>query len=246
MRHGLSATIVLLAAVSAVPAQDAARAIIERAAQAHGGLERLGKLRADRIQVKGNIIVDGKETPFTGEVTVQLPTQFKNVLTLTTPKGRTTIVQILNGDKVFVTLDGQPRPVEPSAIAETREKFAINRAIRLAPLLMERNYELTALGEVKVGDRPALGVRVAAKGRRELKLYFDKETHLLVKSEHLLDGADGKELKEEVFYGDFRDLGGYKRPLKLAAYRDGKKVMDAEITDVKYFERIDDAEFAKP
>jgi len=246
MRHGLSATIVFLAAASAVPAQDTARAIVERAAQAHGGVERLNRIRADRIQVKGNIIIEDKETPFTGETTVQFPAQFKNVLTLTTPKGRTTVVQILNGDKVLVSLDGQPQKVEPAAITDLRETFALNRAIRLAPLLMERNYELTALGEVKVGERPALGVKVSAKGRRELKLYFDKETNLLVKTEHLLDGPDGKESKQDVFYGDFRDLGGYKRPLKLSAYRDGKKVMDAEITDVKYFDRIDDSEFDKP
>src|SRR5262245_38914631 len=115
MRHGLSATIVLLAAASAVPAQDTARAIVERAAQAHGGVERLNRIRADRIQVKGNIIIEDKETPFTGETTVQFPAQFKNVLTLTTPKGRTTVVQILNGDKVLVSLDGQPQKVEPPA-----------------------------------------------------------------------------------------------------------------------------------
>jgi hypothetical protein len=245
MRHGWS-TIVLLVTASALPAQDTARAIVERAATAHGGLGRLARLRADRIQVKGNVIIEDKETPFTAETTVQLPGQFKNVMTVTTSKGRVTLVQILNGDKVLVTLDGQPQKVEGTAISEMRDTFALNRAIRLAPLLMERNYDLATLDEVKVGDRPALGVRVTARGQRELKLYFDKETNLLVKTEHMLEGPDGKTSKQEVFYGDFRDLGGYKRPLKLAAYRDGKKVMEAEIVDVKYLDRLDEEEFSKP
>jgi hypothetical protein len=246
MRHGLSAIAILLTAAGALPAQDTAQDIIKRAAQAHGGLERLGRIRADRIQVKGNLFVDDKETPFTGETTVQFPAQFKNVMQITTPKGRVTLVQILNGDKAMVTLDGQPQKVEPTAIAELRDTFALNRAMRLAPLLTERTYELAALGESKVGERPALGVKVTAKGRRELMLYFDKETNLLVKTEHLLEGPEGKDTRQEVFYGDFRDLGGYKRPLKIAAYRDGKKVMEAEITDVKYFDHIDETEFAKP
>src|SRR5262249_43223955 len=137
MRHGWSAMMVLLSAATVVPAQDTARAIVERAAAAHGGLERLGRLRADRLPGKGAVFVEDKETPFTAETTVQLPGQFKNVMMVTTPKGRVTLVQILNGDKVLITLDGQPQKVEPTAISEMRETFALNRAIRLAPLLTE-------------------------------------------------------------------------------------------------------------
>ena len=214
--------------------------------RAHGGLERLTRIRADQIQVKGSLFVEGKETPFIGETLVQLPGQFKNVIQLTTPKGRVMLVQILNGDKALVTIDGQPQKIEPAALAEMRETFQLNRAVRLVPLLTDRTYSLALLGEVKVNDRPALGVRVTAKGRRELRLFFDKETGLLAKTEHTLDGPDGKEALQEVYYGDFRDLEGYKRPVKLVAFRDGKKVMEAELTGVKYHDKIDDAEFTKP
>jgi len=34
--------------------------------------------------------------------------------------------------------------------------------------------------------------------------------------------------------------------MKVSAYRNGKKVMEAEVTDVKYLDKVDDAEFAKP
>ena len=68
----------------------------------------------------------------------------------------------------------------------------------------------------------------------------------LERIEALLSERDGKEVRQEVYYGDFRDLGGYKRPVKVLALRDGKKVMDAELTDVKYFDKFDEAEFTKP
>ena len=246
MRQGLAGLVVLLLAATSLRAQDAARAIVAKAIEAHGGQERLSKLRADQVHVRGHLFVEGKETPFVGETFVQFPAQFKNVMHLTTPKGRVTLVQILNGDKVLVTIDGQPQKVEPTALAEMRDMLQLNRAVRLVPLLTDRAYELSVIGETKINDRPALGMRVAAKGRRELKLYFDKETALLVKTEHTLDAGEGKEVRQEVYYSDFRDLGGFKRPVKLNAFRDGKKVMEAELTDVKYFEKIDDAEFTKP
>jgi len=241
-----SAFVVLLGGAS-LRAQDSARAIIERAAKAHGGLEKLARIRADRIEVKGNLYVEDKPTPFTGVTMVQLPGQYKHAIQVMTPNGIVSMVQILNGDKALVTIDGQPqRMITPSALAEMRETFQLNRAVRLAPLLTDRGYDLTLLPEVKINDRPALGVGVTARGRKELRLYFDKEMGLLVKTEHTFDASEGKTVRQEVYYGDFRDLGGYKRPLKLAAFREGKKVMDVELTDVKYFDKIDDAEFTKP
>jgi negative regulator of sigma E activity len=246
IRKGMSVLIVLSLVTTGLRAQDAARAIIDKAVQAHGGTERLSRVRADKVQVKGSLFVEGKETPFTGETIVQLPGQFKNMMQVATPKGRVTLVQILNGDKAIVTIDGQPQKVEAAALAEMRETFQLNRAVRLVPLLTDRTYELAVLPEVKVNDRPALGVRVTAKGKRELRLFFDKETGLLVKTEHTLDAGEGKEVRQEVYYGDFRDVGGYKRPAKLLALRDGKKVMEAELSDVRYFEKIDDVEFTKP
>ena len=239
----------LLLFAGAAPAQDDPRAIVERAVRAHGGGERLARARADRVHIRGTLLHAGKDgpvaVPFTGEVVVQLPYQFKSVLEVQLEK-KHTVVQVLNGDEAYVTRDGQPQKIAPTALAEMRAKLFLDRAVRLVPLLTEKTYELASLGEAKVGERPAVGVRVTARGRKELRMYFDKETDLLIKTEHTLPGAEGKEVRQEEYYGDFRDLGGYRRPVRVAAYRDGKKVVEAELLDVKYYEKIDDAEFAKP
>ena len=77
-----------------------------------------------------------------------------------------------------------------------------------------------------------------------VKLYFDKESGLLVRTEQLLDDGNGKEIRQETAYIGFRDLGGYKRPVKMVAFREGKKVMEAELVEVKYFDKFEDAIFA--
>jgi len=228
-----------------VPSDEEAQGVIERAIKAHGGADRLSRVRADRVASKGVLIVNGAETPFTSETTVQLPGQLRNVIHLQ-GEHKTTFVQVLNGDNVYFTIDGQPQKADDQLAAELRQALLLNQAVRLTPLLTDRAFTLESLGEVKVGDQPCLGVKASMKGRPDVRLFFDKETGLLVKTEHALDDGAGKQVLQEEMYGDFDDVGGVRRPMKVSAYRNGKKVMEAEVTDVKYLDKVDDAEFAKP
>jgi hypothetical protein len=245
MQWVLAAGLVLVGAGSA-PGGDNPRVILERAVKAHGGEERLARLHADRVQIKGTILVEGRDVPFVGETLVQLPSQFKNVLQLDEGKRKRQVVQIVNGDQTWVTIDNQPLKLPDNALAEMRETLYLERAVRLVPLLKDKTFSLEAAAEAKVKDRPCAVIKVSSKGRRDLWMYFDKETGLLIKTEHPLVGGDGKEVKQEEYYADFKEIQGYKRPAKVTAYRDGKKVMEAVLTEVKYLDKIDEREFAKP
>jgi hypothetical protein len=155
-------------------------------------------------------------------------------------------VQIINGDKVYFTIDGQPQKVDDTQAEELRATLQLNQVVRLVPLLTDRAYTLEALGEVKIDDTPALGVKASVKGRRDVRLFFNKETGLLMKTEHTIDDGAGKEVVQEEIYGDFEEVQGVRRPMKVAAFRNGKKVMEADVVEVKYLDKVDDAEFAKP
>lgn len=227
------------------PSDDEARTIVERAVKAHGGYDRLSHIHADRVKYKGMLIVNGRETPFVAETTVQLPGQFRNVLQLQGDR-KTVFVQVLNGDKVYLTIDGQPQKVDETLTTELRDTMRLNQAIRLVPLLKDEAYTLEVLGEVKVEDQPCLGVKASAKGRKDVRLFFNKESGLLVKTEHGLDDGAGKQVVQEEFYSHFEDVKGYKRPMKVSAYRGGKKIMEADVTDVQYLDKVDDSEFARP
>jgi hypothetical protein len=237
---------VLFGLVGGARAQETPRAVIERAVKAHGGQERLAKIRADRVKIKGTLLVGAKEQPFTGETLVQLPSQFKTMLQLTLDGRKLSLVQVLNGTEAWVTIDGQPQKVPESALAEMRDTLNLDRAVRLVPLLTDKSYELSALDASKVNDRPAVGIKVARKGQTDLRLFFDKDSGLLVKTEHQLTDGQGKQVRQEVFYSDFKDIGGYKRPVKLTVFREGKKFMTAELLEAKYLDKVDASEFAKP
>ncbi len=241
----------LLAPARPAAAQETPRATVERAIKAHGGTERLSQVRADKVRVKGTLIAAGKPAPFTAETMVQLPAQYKSVIEVIVEGRKRVLSHLVNGDKVVVTIDGQPQKVDPAALAEVRETMMLDQAVRLVPLLADRNFNLAPLGEEKVNDRTVVGVKVTSRGRKELRMYFDKETGLLIKTEHPLDapgqaGAARKEVRQEEFYSEFKDIEGFRRPTKMVVLRDGRKLMEAELVDVKYFAHIDNAEFEKP
>jgi hypothetical protein len=241
-------TVVLLAGSAGEGrAQDNARALIERAIKAHGGAEALARIHADKIKFKGTFVAPGHNTPFIVETTVQLPSKKKDVLEVD-PKGdKHTIVHIVNGNDVYITLDGRALKPDQALLAEIRTGLELERAKRLLPLLEDKSYQLAVVEDVEVNGRPAAGVRITGRGRREMRLYFDKEYGLLVRAENRLDGGKGKEeIRQHFFFGDYKDIGGCKRPTKMRAYRDSKQIMEAELLDAKTLEKVDETEFAKP
>jgi outer membrane lipoprotein-sorting protein len=227
--------------------EETAKAIIERAIEAHGGEERLARIHASRVRYRGTFFLLMDQTrAFIAETTFQLPSQFKTVIESTTPdKKKHTGVHVINGDKMSMTADGVPQTMDAAQVQDIRARMLINRAVLLVPLLRDRNYQLSVVETVKVNDRPAVGVRVAPMGKAgiELRLYFDKELGLLVKTEYPRSDGAGKVVREEQYFGNFKDDGGYKRPYKFVVEWGGKKIMEAEITDVKNYSHLDDNEF---
>jgi hypothetical protein len=169
--------------------------------------------------------------PFTSEVTVRLPGKFKSVVQMKEGDRTRVVIHEVDGDTLTITADGKPQQVQGSHANQLRQTLELESVMRLAPLLDEKAYALTALGEYQLNDRPVVGVQVKGSGQRDVKLYFDKLTALLVKAEQKIDGGDGKDVVQETFYRDHREFGGRRRPGRAAVYRDGRKVMEAELID---------------
>lgn len=227
----LSVVLLLLVGVLPVHAQETPRTVIERAIAAHGGYEKLSRARADRARLRGNVHAGSSVVPFTSEVTVQLPQRYRSAVTMGEGVAAHTIVHEMDGSQVTITVDGKPQSAQGAQVNQLRQTLELEAALRLVPLLDEKAYALSHLGEFGLLGRVVVGVGVRGQGQRDLKLYFDRETALLVKTEQLIDGL-GKDIRQEVYYRDHREVAGHVRPGRAAAYRDGKKVMETELIDV--------------
>jgi hypothetical protein len=127
-----------------------------------------------------------------------------------------------------------------------KEELHAEQVQTLVPLLKNKAFTLHSLGEIKVNDRAAVGVRVVSRGHKDVNLYFDRKTSLLAKVERrTLDDA-GKEITEETILSDYKDVDGIKVPMKAVIHHDGKKFLETETTEFRFLDQIDASEFARP
>jgi hypothetical protein len=245
----LSAAVLLGLAAGARAADDDAKAILARAMKAHGGEETLAKLKASQATSKGKITLPMVgEVDFTEEVATMLPDKFKSSLELDIAGNKVRVTTLVAGDKYSINANGTDVPINDDIKDALKDALYKMRMARMTYLLKDKDVELSTLGEVKVEGKPAVGVRVASKGHADLNLYFDKETHRLAKMEsRVKDPTTSKELNEErilLEYGE-KDKNGVVLPKKVMVKRDGEKYMEAEVTEAKLLEKLDDSTFEK-
>jgi hypothetical protein len=156
-----------------------------------------------------------------------------------------TVVNIFDRDKGWLKTGNDTKEMDKDQINEAREKGHAAWVASLVPL-KDKGYSLSLVGEDKVGDKPVTTIRVSHKDRRDVTLYFDQKSHMLLKSEsRVKDDATGQEVTEETLYKDYNDKG-LKQPKKLTINRDGKLFIEAESVDYKPGQDIDDSTFGKP
>lgn len=223
-----------------------AKAVLARAIEAHGGMETLARNRMDRVRLKGMMVVQDREVPFEAETVMNLPEGFRNQVTLMAgTQGQTVLVQLMHKGKASLFFNGMAQPMPQSQLDEFRETMLIQQAMRLVSLAGESGFSLEWAGQGLVNDRLVDWLLVRAEGRRPLRMSFDRETGYLVRTSHTVL-VGGKPVLQEETYGDFRKLGAYKRPIKMITTRDGKLLVEAQLVDVRYPDRISEAEFLSP
>lgn len=126
--------------------------------------------------------------------------------------------------------------------------YAVRLAQWLVPL-QDEEFERTALGELKVGERQTVGIKFGHKNGLYLDLYFDKEAGLPVKAQMQVPvKTDGVEnvLLNEYFFDNYKEVGGITHFTKFTVHRDGKKRLEVELSEVAPQEQFDPKIFAKP
>ncbi len=95
-----------------------------------------------------------------------------------------------------------------------------------------------------INERAVLIVQGTAAGKSRVKLFFDKESGLLVRVLRYTDTAVGI-IPAQTDYSDYRDVAGVKMPFHwVATWTDGQSTVD--LSEVQANVAIDAAKFAKP
>jgi hypothetical protein len=234
--------------VRADDAEAEAKAIVQRAVKAMGGEEKLAKIKIYTAKGEGKFFIGDDMFPFTEESYFQPPGQYRFEYKLDLKGTEIRQLFVFNGDKGWSKInDLKTMPMPKDTLGAFHEYFHAFNMMSNPPTLLSKEISLSPVGEVKVNDRPALGVRVVCKGRADVNFYFDKETGLPVKCDlNAKDYISGQEVPHEVVVGGYKEIDGAKVAMQLTWTKDSKKFMTRELTEVRPTDRIDAAIFAEP
>jgi hypothetical protein len=229
----------------------AARAVVEEAVRAHGGEAALAKWPVVTAKTEG-IFHGHDRTPvffFTCEATTHGADQYHAALDGDLNKQKFRVVNVLDGKRGWIKHAGEGRQdtqeCTPAQLREFQEEGYVEWVTTLLPLKGE-GFTLTLVGEEKVRGDPAVAVRVSSRGHRDVTLFFDKETHLLIKTETRAKAGTPVEGKVETFRGRHKAFQGVQRPTTLTVYHDGRSLISHWVLDYQVAEKPEGGKFAKP
>jgi hypothetical protein len=223
------------------------QAIIAKGIKARGSEQDLAKYKAMIMKGTGTFYGLGEGIPYTADWHIQGSKQARFSLEMKNMDQTFTFTKVLNGDKGWMKINNDVKDLDADALAEDKEE-AYARYITMLLPLKGKAFQLAAVGEVKVEGKDAVGVRVSHKGHRDVNLYFDKASHLLVKTEHTVKDpqAGNQEMSEETFMSGYKEFKNIKFSTKVTIKRDGKLFVEAAMTEFEPVESIDQAQFGKP
>jgi hypothetical protein len=248
MRQWLLGVAVVLAAGGVAAADEKAEALVKKAIEAQGGVEALGKYPAARFTMKGEISIMGMDLELSGDM-AYMPDKFRMNINMTVMGQQINVHQVVNGEKGKRSVK-----VGDNVMASTVEKDEIvlsrmgREVEKLTPLLDAKKFTIRTGDDEDVNGKKAALVIATPKGLdREFKLFFDKDSWLMVKSAHQGkgpgEGGAQVDVYQESFPSEYKKVNGVQVPTKLEIHNDGKKFMTATLSDYEVLEKLDDSEF---
>lgn len=236
----LALGLLLVPAVASRADDKDCRAIVDKAIKAVGGEQQLAKYRAQTWKETGTYYGEGAGQPFVGKYAIQYPDQFRMEI-------ENVFVIVLNGNKGWIAMGGNTQEMTKEQLTQQKESIYAGWVAQLLPLTEQKGFQLSSLGESKIGDRAVVGIKVLHKGHNDVQLYFDKGTGLLRGcTYHYKDWMTGKDTEMTLTYDAYKEFSGIKEPTKVELKRDGKQFVEAQLEDVKPVEKLDASVFAKP
>src|SRR5580765_422364 len=203
-------------APSNLRAQDPAK-IADQYVKAAGVSKLLSKIQTMTLEGTFTNTADGKSGTYTFDT--KLPNRYYSELVV----GDKNLIEAYNGKSAWHhnaagelgTLLGQDGLQLEAASSYYNSRFLNLKKDKLA---------LAFVGHAQVRGKDALQVEITAPTGVKREAFFDPQTHLIVRDAGALGGVS-----EEIFYDDYRAVGGVKVPYKIELHR-GSDVYAIDIT----------------
>src|SRR2546421_12480764 len=117
---GSAALVFLVCFAPKATAQDEIQAIINKAVKAHGGAEKLNKLKCVQTKSKGKLELLGG-VDFTQEVSAKYSGKFKEVLEMEIMGNKVKVITAFDGTKGWISANGMLMDTDDKILEELKE-----------------------------------------------------------------------------------------------------------------------------
>jgi len=216
--HFLPLVLYIAIPTGTLRAQEPAK-IADQYVKAAGGSKVLSKIQTMTLEGTFTNPADGKSGTYTFDT--KLPNRYYSELVV----GDKNVIEAYNGKSAWhqtaagelATLLGQEGLQLEAASSYYNSRFLNLKKNKLA---------LAFVGNAQVHGKDALQIEVTTPTGVKRQVFFDPQTHLIVKEVRALGGAN-----EEIFYDDYRAVDGIKMPYKIELHR-GSDIYAVDITRV--------------
>lgn len=208
--------------------------VIANYIKALGGKDAIEKV-SSRVMKGKALGIGGHDMPI--DIYAKAPD--KRISYMHTPMGES--ITAFDGQSGWLGNPGRPaRDMGPSDIEAARLDADLHFAIGLPKIFSQFRVGRPE----KIGDKDVIVLMGLREGQPPVRLYFDKESGLLVRMVRYAETALGRN-PTEIDYADYRDSGGAKTPYRWTIARPNGR-FTIQIDEAQANVPLDDAKFAKP
>jgi hypothetical protein len=245
MRTPLGIVLATLALAIPSKAADDTTAVLDKAAEALGGREKLASVKAATWSTKGKITINGSDSPFTAKSVFQGHDRRRAEFNIDLGGNPIQVVVVVKGDKGWRQINGMTEELSGDELDRERRTAYLEWTTATVLPLKQAPFKTEPAGEERVNDKPADGVKVVGPDGKPHTVYFDRETHLPVRLVSVATDFAG-EATHETNYSDYKEFNGVRKATKVKVKRDGQDFVDAELTEFKVIDAPDAKTFDKP
>jgi hypothetical protein len=231
-------------------AEDSAKDILRKVIEAYGGADKQKRWNRGyvRFRMKAAALGRPASPDMVWEEYFDYPGRLRRVATGQKDGEKATMTFVINKDGAWVHDDVRgvrqlPRASQASADKPEHVFAQYNNFTHF----QGEGIGLARLDNAVVDDRPVAVLRVTGEGRPEAAFSFDRGSGLCLKSR--VANTQPKLIPGdfvETTYADYKRFQGMAFPTKIRGTGDGKPVVEVDVLNLTFPDKLDDALFAKP
>ncbi len=222
------------------PGDRQAAELLGRVVEMKGGLAALKAVRTLVADAETTLLIEGEGLRSTTKTYVLYPDRFR----VDAVVGGAQVVQIYNAGNAWVQDPGGVRPA-PAAMRDDFAASVRRDTIQLLIGAVEGRLQVRALPDEMTSEGKRRVLEVSGPRLDDVRFHVD-EHGLITRQIFFVQGPDGRRVRAEEAWSDYRTVDGIAVPFEARLFHDGRPILSRTITEIAFNAPVAERLFERP